>query len=116
MTSSVAATLRHLRIVADERERRAADLDLAARVTVVKDYQHRRFAKTYADLLQHPRFTKAAAFFLDDLYGPHDFSERDAQFARFHEDVAPCRARRTGVHSYLRTVSGLYLVHARNRR
>jgi hypothetical protein len=33
-------------------------------------------------LLAHARYGNAARFFLDDLYGPQDFTERDAQFAR----------------------------------
>ena len=32
--------------------------------------------------LADPRHCAAARFFLDDLYGPQDFAERDAQFAR----------------------------------
>lgn len=60
----------------------AQDADLARRVHAVKDYQHRRFQTTYADLLAQPRYRAAAQFFLDELYGPHDFTDRDAQFAR----------------------------------
>lgn len=76
------AILEHLRIVDEQRALRARDPALAARVLAVKDYQHRRFQDTYADLLASPRFGDAARFFLDDLYGPTDFTRRDAQFAR----------------------------------
>ena len=48
----------------------------------VKRYQHRRFQHTYADLLASPRYARSARFFLDDLYGPEDFTRRDEQFAR----------------------------------
>jgi len=65
-----------------ERAARAADAALANRVLHVKRYQQARFAHTYADLLAHPRYAGASRFFLDDLYGPGDFSQRDAQFAR----------------------------------
>lgn len=74
--------LEHLREVAHERHRRVLDPALAQRTQAVKDYQHRRFARTYADLMAVPRYARAARFFLDDLYGPHDFSDRDDQFAR----------------------------------
>lgn len=74
--------LDHLAVVAAERRRRAGDPPLAARVQAVKAWQHQRFADTYADLLATPRYGRAARFFLDDLYGPHDFSQRDDQFAR----------------------------------
>lgn len=48
----------------------------------LREWQARRLADTHADLLAHPRFGPAAAFFLDDLYGPKDFSERDAEVQR----------------------------------
>lgn len=76
------AILEHLHIVSAERAARALDLDLSARVRAVKRWQHARFQRTYADLLASPRYGAAARFFLDDLYGPGDFSRRDAQFAR----------------------------------
>jgi len=72
----------HLTQVERLRRERAANPALAQRVHAVKDYQHRRFQSTYADLLAQPRYTAAAMFFLDELYGPHDFADRDAQFAR----------------------------------
>lgn len=77
-----ASILTHLAAVEAERAARAADPGFAARVTAIKDYQQRRFSHTYADLLGHPRYAGAARFFLDELYGPADFTQRDAQFAR----------------------------------
>ena len=82
MTAEGQAILASLAAVGAERRRRAADADLAARVAAIKHYQHRRFSLTYSDLLASSRFGPAARFFLDDLYGPHDFSQRDEQFAR----------------------------------
>lgn len=74
--------LRCLQAVAAQRlQRREAPL-LAMHVAAIKAYQHRRFSLTYADMLAHPRFGDAARFFLEDLYGPADFSLRDEQFAR----------------------------------
>src|SRR5687767_7362757 len=74
--------LGHLQTVAAERERRAACADLQRRVVALKAYQQRRFAHSYADLLATARYGPAARFFLDELYGPRDYSDRDAQFAR----------------------------------
>ncbi len=71
-----------LQEVAAERARRQADPGLAARVREVKRYQHQRFQHTYADLLASARYARSAKFFLDDLYGPEDFTHRDEQFAR----------------------------------
>jgi hypothetical protein len=72
----------HLGTVARMRALRAADPDLAQRVHALKVYQAARFARSYDDLLRHPRYGQAARFFLDELYGPQEFSQRDAQFGR----------------------------------
>lgn len=74
--------LGHLQHVAAERARQAAQPGLAARARAVKAYQHRRFERSYATQLANPATGDAARFFLNELYGVHDFSARDAQFAR----------------------------------
>lgn len=48
----------------------------------VKDFQSRRFAGTYGDLLNSVEFGAASTFFLQELYGDKDYEQRDAQFAR----------------------------------
>jgi hypothetical protein len=82
MTPEAQDILAHLHVVATERHRRAASAGLSQRVLALKAYQQRRFSLTYADLLATPRYSAVARFFLDELYGPHDFTERDAQLAR----------------------------------
>lgn len=82
MNPQVQLILGLLREVEVERAARAADPQLAQRVRALKHYQHERFQHTYADLLAIPRYAKATGFFLEELYGPGDFSKRDAQFAR----------------------------------
>ena len=89
MTQPAATILGHLKVVDDERQRRAAMPALNARVLALKAYQQRRFANTYADLLASTRYGDAARYFLDELYGPKDFAHRDRQFAR----VAPTIVR-----------------------
>jgi len=71
-----------LQNVAQLRQQQASNPTLAARVQALKAFQHARFAASYADLQHTPAQAAAARFFLDELYGPHDFSARDAQFAR----------------------------------
>lgn len=68
--------------VESERSRRAADPALAQRVSALKHYQQQRLRHTYADLLASTRYRQAARFFLEELYGPEDFVQRDLQFAR----------------------------------
>ena len=77
-----AMILAELQAVAQQRSLRAADSALANSVLAVKAFQHLRFSKTYSDMLASPRYGPAARFFLADLYGPQDYSERDVQFAR----------------------------------
>ena len=99
--------LTHLNAVQTERERRRLSPQLHASVQTVKDYQQRRFAATYDDLLAQPRYRPAARFFLDELYGPTDFSERDAQFGRvvpalvrlFPEEIVATVATLTTLHA-----------------
>ena len=53
-----------------------------AALPAIKRLQAQRFEATYADLLSTPRYQPATRFFLDELYGDHDFAQRDAQFGR----------------------------------
>ena len=65
-----------------ERAVRLAEPGLDQLVQLLKRYQQIRFSNTYADLLKMPRYERATRFFLQELYGPGDYSRRDAQFAR----------------------------------
>jgi hypothetical protein len=101
------AILADLHTVHTQRQLRAQDAALAARVLSLKAYQHARFAHTYADLLASERHGPAARFFLDDLYGPGDFTQRDTQFARvvpalvrlFPADLVQTVAALSGLHA-----------------
>lgn len=72
----------HLQGVADLRRQSAADAALAGGIRTVKRLQARRFQGTYQDLLRQEGPGAAVRFFLDELYGEHDFSRRDEQFSR----------------------------------
>ena len=54
----------------------------ADRIAAVKRWQTARLVKSYADLAANPRYRAATAFFVEDLYGPKDFSARDAAMLR----------------------------------
>lgn len=105
---SIAASLAE---VARERERRLSLPHVAARVDEVKNYQHRRFEKTYADLLSMPRYRQSTRFFLDELYGPQDFRLRDQQFAR----IVPALVRLFSS-EVVGTVADLAALHALSER
>jgi hypothetical protein len=81
MNSAADRIRQHLDQVAHLRAR-SDDAATAHAVREIKVLQARRFEATYTDLLQDPRHRPATRFFLDELYGDHDFAQRDAQFAR----------------------------------
>jgi hypothetical protein len=55
-----------------------------ARLAELKLWQSERLARTYADLAATPRYAKPTRFFLDDLYGPKDFSVRDTELLKIY--------------------------------
>jgi hypothetical protein len=63
---------------------REAQGQTPARLVDLKAWQARRLATTYADLAADPRYAKATAFFLGDLYGAKDFSGRDEAMLRIY--------------------------------
>jgi hypothetical protein len=77
-----------MQTVALLRQHRAADPKLNAACLEVKRFQAQRFRATYADLLQSTRYQSAANFFNDELYGDHDYTQRDQQFARIANTIA----------------------------
>ena len=51
-----------------------------ARLAELQGLQHwqaERLERTYTDLASQPRYRAAVRFFLQDLYGPHDFTQRN---------------------------------------
>ena len=64
------------------KELRGAQAKRPARLAELKLFQSRRLAQTYQGLAAQPRYQVATAFFLDDLYGPKDFSARDQEMVR----------------------------------
>ena len=80
MPFSAVSIQKSLRFVQAEHERRERLPSLATKVRAIKAYQQRRFAHTYADMLASARYGGAARFFLEELYGPGDFRNRDRQF------------------------------------
>lgn len=81
---SAPASLRsHLERLRDMRGREAHG-QAPPRLAEVKAWQAARLARTHADLAADPRYAKATAFFLDDLYGAKDFSGRDNAMLRIY--------------------------------
>ncbi|HET7366169.1 MAG TPA: hypothetical protein VFJ70_21545 [Burkholderiales bacterium] len=55
---------------------------VAVLLPLLRRWQAERLARTYADLAADKRYAPAAAFFLSDIYGERDSSERDRAVAR----------------------------------
>jgi len=75
--------------VAALRTLEGVDPEVTARRDALREWQAKRLVHTHADLLREPRHARAARFFLDELYGAKDFSQRDDELAR----VIPTLAR-----------------------
>ncbi len=78
----VADLKRFLGEARDLRLAAAADPVRGRRRDCLRAWQAARLANTHADLLASPQFNIAATFFLSDLYGPKDFSERDTEMEK----------------------------------
>lgn len=73
-----AASVARLRLAALQ----AKDSKFQESLTALKRFQTERLAQTHRDLLNSPRYRLATQFFLEDLYGEKDFSQRDAELGR----------------------------------
>lgn len=76
----------------------AADPQLSRRWRAVKKFQADRLRATYPELLASDRYREPCEFFLEELYGAHDFDRRDAEAQRVVPKLAkmlPARAVET---------------------
>jgi hypothetical protein len=76
-------TLKHLQaLVAMRGESTARDKAPNQALANIKAWQSERLAATYADLRGSARYANATQFFLKDLYGDRDHSQRDKDLLR----------------------------------
>lgn len=64
------------------RERARTNPDLQASRTALKLYQSQRLRQTQADFLSNPQTSRAAEFFLKEIYGTKDTSGRDQDLSK----------------------------------
>ncbi len=92
MASEKAVHLSRLReLIAHSRElrrTRAQGEQLNPLQYQLAEWQASRLARTYSDLSSQRRYKLAMAFFLTDLYGPKDFSQRDQDIERVYPMMA----------------------------
>jgi hypothetical protein len=58
---------------------------LDPKVALLRTWQADRLTRTYADLLEQPRYRPACQFFLEDIYAARDFSQRDHDLETMYE-------------------------------
>lgn len=63
-------------------------LDRKDHLDVLRTWQSRRLAATYADLLANPRYSRACRFFLDDVYAAKDFRQRDEEIRQLYDIIS----------------------------
>lgn len=78
----VALLRRELESVIAERGAAKKNLATHAARVALRSFQAKRMARTHADLLAASQSSAAALFFLNDLYGPDDLTQRDANLER----------------------------------
>lgn len=66
----------------EQMHQQIAQTNISARIRALQNWQTQRLLITHEDLWQSKRFKPAMQFFIDELYGPRDFSERDNELAR----------------------------------
>lgn len=71
-----------LRMVAAERQAAKRDPALLSARIALKQFQSARLTGTHTDLLANPNTRDAAQFFLEELYGSDDLSQRDVDLER----------------------------------
>ena len=60
----------------------ASEFDIHKRA--LQEFQAMRLESTYADLKQDPEYREFGRFFFEEIYGPEDFSFRDASIRKLH--------------------------------
>ena len=83
----IAELLQHLRHSQADRRRQEEAGGITPQLQMLRAWQSQRLAQTHADLLANPRYAPAGRFFLDDLYGPHDFSQRDQDILHVYRSM-----------------------------
>lgn len=83
--SNLLHALYHLQKQADVRPDEVEKTESDQNLMILRAWQSQRLASTYKDLLQQPDSSPACRFFLEEIYGPHDFSQRDRDAEKLHE-------------------------------
>lgn len=81
MATTLELIISHLQH-AEELHHKTQSLGLVNELRVLQNWQTKRLLITHQDFWESKRFRPAMEFFIDELYGPKDFSQRDQEIAR----------------------------------
>ena len=81
MANTLNKIVKHLQNT-EELHQQIAKQDLTKVIRNLQSWQTKRLLITHQDLWQSDRFKPAMQFFVDELYGPKDFSQRDQEIAK----------------------------------
>ena len=81
MSESTKQIIRHLHGMITMQEI-AEKSNLVDTIKAVQTWQCKRLLASHQQMYQQKRFKPAVEFFIDELYGPNDFSQRDQDIAR----------------------------------
>lgn len=87
MADTLKLIIQHLN-QAEDLKNQVAESDLDKALKDLRLWQTKRLLASHDDLWQSKRFKPAMAFFIDELYGPKDFSQRDQDIARMVPKMA----------------------------
>ena len=76
------------------RREKAGEAPLDPQLLALRRWQSQRLAQTHADLLRSDRYGLACRFFLTDIYGPRDYSQRDQDLLQVYNAVKPFLPKR----------------------
>jgi hypothetical protein len=82
---NIVRLLRDLENDPEFRHQSVAGAGLDPHLALLRAWQSERLRRTYADLLNDKRYRPACLFFLNDIYAPRDFSQRDHDVERLHD-------------------------------
>lgn len=82
--AGAARFLQHMDRARELRRKVVSSDGLTPQQEALSRWQTQRLRATYADFFLHKRFQLAIAFFLEDLYGTKDFTQRDTDIERVY--------------------------------
>ncbi|MFT4993779.1 MAG: hypothetical protein ACI965_000800 [Paraglaciecola sp.] len=104
MSDSITSIIQHLHAVSTMREM-AEQANILETIRAVQNWQCQRLLLSHQEMYQQKRFKPAVEFFVNELYGPRDFSQRDHDIAR----VVPKMAKLLPEKALISLASALHL-------